>query len=533
MSIRRRLALAIALVLFATLALLGVILVQRTRSTLVSQVDQQIVTNATHRGGGRFRSAGPGPAPRATDGSAPDPAGPMPRSPSATAPFAQERVVARFVYDASGTLTLNEPAGFSDAPKSPPLLPTIPSPALDLLLNRIATTSSVDHSTSYRVLVTRDTDGDILVTAVSLDRVDAAVSQLTHVFLLIGALALGAATLAVWLVIRRGLRPVDRMIATAAAIAGGDLTQRVPDANPRTELGRLGTALNDMLHQIEEAIQVRANSEARLRRFVGDAAHELRTPLTSVRGYAELYRQGAIPNEAGIASAMGRIEAEGSRMARLVDEMLLLARLDQQRGLEQQPVDLVPLAQEAAADFRATAPDRTLTENLVGQAIVSGDPLRLRQVIDNLLANARTHTAPGTPVHLRVTQQRNDVQLAVTDEGGGISAEDQERIFERFWRADPARARSRGGSGLGLAIVASIVEAHGGTITVESDLGHGATFVVRFPAIRTIPVGMVALESATTSGRQNATAGRSRHDPAWSAAVADRAASDHPSASHP
>jgi two-component system OmpR family sensor kinase len=302
-----------------------------------------------------------------------------------------------------------------------------------------------------------------------------------RILLLVGALALIAATLASWWLIRRGLRPVDRMVDTAAAIAAGDLGRRVPDADPRTELGRLGGALNEMLHQIERAIHARTASEERLRRFVADAAHELRTPLTSLRGYAELYRQGALVGENGVANAMRRIEAEGARMARLVDDMLLLARLDQQRGIERRPVDVVALVREAAEDFRAVAPDRPLTETIDGEAIVTGDPARLRQVLDNLLTNARTHAPAGTAVHLSVAREGDQVAIAVADEGRGIPAEDRAKVFERFWRADPARGR--GGTGLGLAIVASLVAAHGGTVTVDGPPGKGARFTVRLPLI--------------------------------------------------
>ena len=255
----------------------------------------------------------------------------------------------------------------------------------------------------------------------------------------------------------------------------------MPDADPRTELGRLGGALNEMLGQIESSLEVRTASESRLRRFVADAAHELRTPLTSLRGYAELYRQGALQDEPGVTNAMGRIEAEGARMSRLVDDLLLLARMDQQRGLELKTIDVVPLVEEAASDFRAVDPERPLTVSTSGNAFVRGDRIRLRQIIDNLLVNARIHTPPGTPVHITVAQGGNQVDIAIRDEGPGISLGDQKRVFERFWRADPARARKTGGSGLGLAIVTSLVEAHGGSVTIDSEPGSGATFTIHLP----------------------------------------------------
>ncbi len=222
--------------------------------------------------------------------------------------------------------------------------------------------------------------------------------------------------------------------------------------------------------------------EQRLRRFVADAAHELRTPLTSLRGYAELYRQGALPDEPAVRGAMGRIESEGARMARLVDDLLLLARLDQSRGLEMSPVDVIPIVREALEAFTVVDPDRPVTMSLPGMAMVVADRLRLRQIIDNLLSNVRTHTPAGTSVDVSVTSGSDQVTIAVTDTGPGIAAEDQERLFERFWRADPARTRSRGGTGLGLAIVQSLVEAHDGSITVKSQPGKGSTFTVTLPA---------------------------------------------------
>jgi signal transduction histidine kinase len=491
-SIRSRLAIAVALVLLITFVLLGVVLVRSTRATLISQVDQQVITNADRAnvggkqpGGGKSSDDNNG----SHDGSAASPPasnsssvkGSNANGSSSTLASYDERTVARFVYTASGALIVNEPCGFVDAPKSPPLLPAIPGPGIKLLYNKIVTTPSVDSSLSYRTFVQQDAGGNIHVTAASLESVNDAVSRLERIFLLFGGIALVITTLVAYGLIRRGLRPVDQMVETAAAIAGGNLSLRVPEANPRTELGQLGGALNNMLHRIENAVQARAASEERLRRFIGDAAHELRTPLTSVRGYAELYRQGAIHDPESVGKAMGRIEAEGSRMARLVDEMLLLARLDQQRGLDMKPVDLVTIAKEALADFAAVEPDRPLTDELAPMAVVSGDRLRLRQVIDNLLANARVHTPARTPVNLKIAIEGKEAVMTVSDKGPGITEEDRERVFERFWRADPARVRSRGGSGLGLSIVASLVESHGGAISVESEPGKGAAFIVRLP----------------------------------------------------
>ena len=390
MSIRTRLTVAVGLVLVATLTLLGVVLVRSTRATLVDQVDDQVVAVAT-RGAERSQSSRGGRGDRDGDegrDGADQRDGEADRGPHGDAAATPgpavgadgelyERPVARYVYSASGEVLVAEPCGFADKPKPPPRLPAIPSPEIDRLVGHIVTTPADDGSLDYRMLVERGHDGEIVVTAAPLSAVDAAIDRLVGILLGVGSMALAAAAVASWWLIRRGLRPVDRMIDTAAAIAAGDLSRRVPDADPRTELGRLGGALNEMLGQIEGAIQARAASEERLRRFVADAAHELWTPLTSLRGYAELYRQGALATPDAVANAMGRIEGEGSRMARLVDDLLLLARLDQQRRLERKPVDVVAVVREATADFAAVEPERPLRQDLAEEAIVLGDRIRL------------------------------------------------------------------------------------------------------------------------------------------------------------
>ena len=488
MSIRTRLALAVAVVLVVTFVVSGIILVRSVRATLVAQVDDQVWQSAVQAKdyakprsresyGSAYRHSFYQSAKRdgltlvgdqllADDSDY----------------WGYERPIARFVYSSNGMLLEDHPCGYADNPKSPPRVPEIPSDDLDETLDHIVTAPAIDASLDYRMLVQREATGNVVVTAAPLDEVDEAVSRLIQIFLGTGVVTLAAATGASWWFIRRGMRPVDQMVDTAAGIAAGDLSRRVPDANPRTELGQLGSALNNMLAQIEQSIRARAASEERLRRFVADASHELRTPLTSVRGYAELYRQGALPNDASVEKAMGRIEAEGARMARLVEDMLLLARLDESRALETAPVDLTELANDAASDFRAVDPERPFTVEASGPVVVPGDALRLRQVIDNLLANARIHTPAGTPVRLSVRMNGDMAELSVADDGPGMSQEERERVFERFWRADPARARSKGGSGLGLAIVAAIVQAHQGTVDVTSTPGQGATFVVSIPA---------------------------------------------------
>lgn len=355
--------------------------------------------------------------------------------------------------------------------------------------------------------------------------------------------------------VRTSLRPLTEIERTAEAIAAGDLTRRVPDRDARTEVGRLGRSLNAMLSQIEFAFRARADSEMaarrsedRIRQFVADASHELRTPLTAIRGFAEYYRQrGGLENGAGSAAAgrsgpgsagpdapgqkdagietgpageplattadagspltrmdldriMRRVEQESSRMGVLVEDMLLLARLDQQRPLESGPVDLLTLAADAVHDARVIAPARSI-ELTVGSGaapIVLGDEVRLRQVIGNLMSNALIHTPDGTPVEVRIRSGTLDdgpvpgpvpppgtprpaVILEVADRGPGLTPDQAERAFERFYRADQARARQAGGTGLGLAIVAALVTAHGGAVQVEPTPGGGATFRITLP----------------------------------------------------
>jgi two-component system OmpR family sensor kinase len=275
------------------------------------------------------------------------------------------------------------------------------------------------------------------------------------------------------------------MTQTAARIAEGDLAVRVPEANPATESGQLAVALNQMLGTIEDALDERAQSEQRLRRFVADASHELRTPLTTIRGYAELYRIGGLRSPDSLDDAMRRTEQEAGRMGRLVEDMLMLAKLDEQRPLDVRQVDLVLLARDAAADARASAPGRTIMfETAVDSLVVTGDEDRLRQVIGNVVGNALVHTDDGVPVTIRVRiddDRGPAAVLEVIDQGSGMPREVAARVKERFFRADPARSRNRGGSGLGLAIVDAAVAAHGGTVEIDSVDGRGTTVRLMFP----------------------------------------------------
>jgi two-component system OmpR family sensor kinase len=335
----------------------------------------------------------------------------------------------------------------------------------------------------YRALATAlDDDQGTLVVAIPLFDVGETLDRLVMLEVVVGAIVLfGIAVLALRL-IRVGLRPLERMGETAGSIAAGDLTRRVEPADERTEVGRLGLALNSMLEQIEAAFDERRASEQRLRRFVADASHELRTPLTSIRGYAELFRRGAGSRPQDLARSMEAIEAEAGRMGILVDDLLLLARLDQGRPLQRAPVDLVAVATEAVGSARAVEPERPIELQVDGPAFVLGDEGRLRQVVDNLLDNVRVHTPARTPVHVELGSEGDAVVLSVTDEGPGLTPDALDRAFERFYRGDPARSRTTGGAGLGLSIVAAIVEAHGGTARATNPPGGGARFEVSLPA---------------------------------------------------
>ncbi len=315
-----------------------------------------------------------------------------------------------------------------------------------------------------------------------------------------------------YLAVRRSLRPLVNVEHTAAAIAAGDLSRRVPEADPRTEVGQLSLALNGMLAQIEAAFRAREaserearGSEARMRRFITDASHELRTPLTSIRGFAELYRLGATEQGADLDRLMRRIEDEAARMGMLVDDLLLLARLDQQRPLEQELVDLAAIAADAVHDAQAVDPARevrldiadiadiadnvgTVSNNAsdsaadgTPQLVVVGDEARLRQVVGNLTSNALKHTPSSASITVRVAIDAGWAIVEVADTGPGLDPENAQRVFERFYRVEQSRTRSAGGTGLGLSIVAALVAAHGGSVEVETAPGEGATFRVRLP----------------------------------------------------
>jgi two-component system OmpR family sensor kinase len=479
MSLRARLIVCLLVLAGAGLVTLAAVTYGEQKSFLQQRVDSQaragvgFISVSLDRAGANApgtRRAGPGSRERTPERR---PGGPGPPSQETLPPgtFGQRR-------DATGrplrpNVVINYGQSGIPTPKLPRHIP----------VNRLITVPAASPGgPNFRVLAipTRDQPGTTIV-AVPLRDVDQTLDRLLviEVVVVIGVLAL-LAVLA-WFVVRLGLRPLDRIASTAGAIAGGDLSRRVEPANERTEIGRLSLALNSMLAQIETAFRAREASENRLRRFLADASHELRTPLTSIRGYAELFRMGAVRDSAKSRRAMRRIEEEAERMGDLVENLLVLTRLDELPEVAREPVDLAELAADAVEDARAAAPDRQIALELDGQTVVSGDRSQLRQVVANLVRNALVHTPAGSPIEVSAVRQDGSGVLRVRDHGQGLPGSDRDVLFERFWRADRGRGRESGGAGLGLSIVAAIVSAHGGSVSADNASGGGALFTVRLP----------------------------------------------------
>lgn len=321
-----------------------------------------------------------------------------------------------------------------------------------------------------------------VVVAQSLSGFERTTHRIGRVFLYIGFIVLLLIGLASRQVIRLSMKPLKDVEVTAEKIAAGDLSARLENFEPDTEVGRLSTSLNTMLGRIEESFAVRTESEDKLRRFVADASHELRTPLTAIRGFAELYRQGAVPDGEKTKELIGRIEKESVRMGALVEDLLLLARLDQSRRMERKPVNLVQVIQETVASAGAAGPVHPITVVAPSELYILGDFDRIYQVFTNLLANARIHTPNATAITITARTEEDGAYISVADNGPGLNEVDQKRIFERFFRADPSRQRnSSEGSGLGLSIVAAVMQAHGGRVEVTSRPGQGCVFTLFFP----------------------------------------------------
>jgi two-component system OmpR family sensor kinase len=380
---------------------------------------------------------------------------------------------------------------------SPPVLPVPGSAEFAVLQREPGTVASADGGSDYRVRTRVDAFGQARAVASSLRDVQTTSRALARTVIVAGLLAVVVGALAFWWVISRALRPVDRMIGTAQAIAGGDLTQRVDHPDDGSELGRLGAALDEMLARLDADAQERELANRRLQQFVADASHELRTPVAAIRGYSELFRSGGVPDGEPTRAAMGRIESESVRMGTLIDDLLLLTRLDREPEIERKPVDVAALVDEAVAAYAVIRPDRPIQVR-TEPAIVSGDGVRLRQVIDNLVGNALVHTSGSVPVRVAVERVDDRVRLIVSDDGPGIPLDQRAAVFERFTRLDASRTRSTGGSGLGLSIVAAVVKAHGGTVQLAESEAGGAEFVVELPTYQE-PTADSAGDEATSA----------------------------------
>jgi two-component system OmpR family sensor kinase len=478
LSLRTRLLLGVIVLAAVGLVAADLVTYSKLSSFLIQRTDTAL--NAAHQavegalprqGGGSGSGPGPGPGPGGDAGSL-----------TAAVPgdYIQLRtlngkvVVAGFVPQFSN-------AKRPPAPRLPAAitLPTAPVGA-DRVTYLTVPARSGGGRWRVRASIEPSAPNQILIIGASLAEVDSTLHQLLLIELLVTALVLVAiGGLGAW-VIRLSLRPLDAIETTAAAIAAGDLTQRVERADEQTEVGRLGLALNAMLHQIEEAFKAREASERKLRRFVADASHELRTPLAAVRAYAELFTRGAADRPDDLARSMSGISRVAERMSVLVDDLLLLARLDEGRPLEQKSVQLADVVGEAVDAARAVEPNRPIAVTLEPATVV-GDRDRLRQIVDNLLANVRAHTAPDTAVQVTLSHVDGTAEISVADSGPGLTEEQASHVFERFYRADPSRARARGGVGLGLAIVSAVAHAHGGDVSARSAPGEGATFSIVLP----------------------------------------------------
>jgi two-component system OmpR family sensor kinase len=446
MTLRTRLGVVAALVLVVLLAV-GVLLPRIVRSSLIDQVDHQLDA-AIPIALELSRDLGTSAADR--------------RPPAATR--LSELYVAR-VPSGPRQLVV-APASLSGRE------PKVPATSFDFrTAPKPTTVGSVNGSGSWRAVLRRLPDGSSLVIALSLDPVAATIQKLLVAMELAAVAVVLAMVAGGWWLLRLGLRPIAEVTGVADAIASGDRSRRVTQGESRTETGRLARAFNVMLDEQQA-------SEEKLRRFVADASHELRTPVAAIGGFTDLWRQGAI-HETQLGDVMRRIGQEATRMRGLVEDLLLLARLDEGRPLAREPVDLAMLASDAVLDASATHPSRNVTVEVSEPIVVLGDEARLRQVVANLVANALVHTELPAKVTVRAERQGDLAVLSVVDDGTGMNAEDASHAFDRFWRGDPARART--GTGLGLAITRSIAEAHGGHASLESGLGTGTTVRVVVP----------------------------------------------------
>lgn len=471
-SLRTRLIASILGLMAVVLAVIGVITTVVMREQLVNQLDGQVV--AASERGTRYGNKGPQPG----GNNPPDPLNaPGTATGTLAARIEAGQVTVSGQLDKYGVRTEVS----ADEAEALLALPADGKPH----------TVDLDQLGSFRAVATVMPDGDTLITGLPLSDVDSTIWDLVLVELSLAALGLVLAGMAGATIVRLSLRPLQRVAATATRVAElplahgeVDLSVRVPDADTdsKTEVGRVGLALNRMLGHVADALEARHASETRVRQFVADASHELRTPLAAIRGYAEVTRRDRDQVPPDVAHALGRVESESARMTVLVDDLLLLARLDSGRPLAKEEVDLSMVIVDSVSDAHAAGPDHAWRLDLPAEesVAVAGDPARLHQVLTNLLANARTHTPSGTVVTTSLATDGDDALISVSDNGPGIPAALQPEIFERFARGDTSRSRAAGSTGLGLAIVAAVVEAHDGQVTVSSKPGR-TVFTVRLP----------------------------------------------------
>ena len=464
MTLRLRLLLSLVGLVAAGLLIADAATYLSLRSFLTDRVDQQLLAARNPVALQLTRNAQPFPRGRGADAAILPPG-----------TYGQLRDETGRVLD---TVTFNYGTETLPVPDLPSPLPQVDSDRQNVTF----TTGARESGSRFRVLV-QDVDSlsYTLVVAIPLADMQRTLGRLVLIEIVVTVMVLaGLAALAWWLV-RRDLQPLEEMAEAAGRIASGDLSERVSPAENKTEVGRLGLALNGMLERIEVAFAERTASEERLRRFLADASHELRTPLTSIRGYSEMFLRGAKDDPEDLALVMRRTQEESQRMGVMVDELLLLARLDEGREPERVPVDLSRIVADAVSDARAADPDRQIDLAAQDRLFVLGDELQLRQVVANLVGNALRHTPAAAAVHVEAAAADRAAVIEVADEGPGMPPEVAARAFEPFYRADPARTRGTGGAGLGLAIVAAIVQAHGGSVALESTPGEGADITVRLP----------------------------------------------------